>query len=148
VRDHLTQILHGKAGTVIANLRRKATCQRLPAAKKKTLRTICDFLAKNKHRMRYDAVFDDMPARSFNHACRHWTAQSQVFMERVGIATAIGPRSRTSESTWRMSGSIPTLRLTRHKSGLLSKPCSFSTLARNAGHRVGIGSPSFMAHLS
>jgi len=85
VRDHLTRILHGEIGTVIAVWRRKATCQRLPAVKKKTLRTICDFLAKNKHRMRYDAYLRlgcPVATGVIEGACRHVIKDR---MERAGM---------------------------------------------------------------
>jgi hypothetical protein len=85
VRDHLTRILHGEIGTVIATWRRKATCQRLPAAKKKTLRTICDFLAKNKHRMRYDEYLGlgcPVATGVIEGACRHVIKDR---MERAGM---------------------------------------------------------------
>jgi hypothetical protein len=36
VRAHLTRILHGQVATVVANWRRKATCQDLAATKRKT----------------------------------------------------------------------------------------------------------------
>jgi hypothetical protein len=74
VRHHLTRILRGEIGTVIANWRRQVTCQRLPSAKKKTLRTICDFLAKNKHRMRYEEYLRlgcPVATGVIEGACRH-----------------------------------------------------------------------------
>jgi hypothetical protein len=85
VRDHLTRILHGQVGTVIAGWRRKATCQRLPSAKKKTLRTLCDFLAKNQHRMRYhDYLRLGCPVATgvIEGACRHVIKDR---MERAGM---------------------------------------------------------------
>src|ERR1700733_5825942 len=54
VRDHLTRILHGEVGQVIAGWRRKAMFMGLKGAKNKNLRTSCAFLEKNKHRMCYD----------------------------------------------------------------------------------------------
>jgi hypothetical protein len=85
VREHLTRILHGAIGKVIAGWRRKATCQGLPAAKKKTLRTICDFLAKNKHRMRYDEYLRlgcPVATGVIEGACRHVIKDR---MERAGM---------------------------------------------------------------
>jgi hypothetical protein len=85
VRQHLTRILRGEAGIVIANWRRQATCQRLPSAKKKTLRTICDFLAKNKHRMHYDAYLRrgcPVATGVIEGACRHVIKDR---MERAGM---------------------------------------------------------------
>ncbi len=85
VRDQLTRILHGELGTVIASWRRKATCQSLRAAKKKTLRAICDFLAKNKHRMRYDEYLRlgcPVATGVIEGACRHVIKDR---MERAGM---------------------------------------------------------------
>lgn len=85
VRAHLTRILHGAIGTVIAGWRRKATCHRLSGAKKKTLRTICDFLAKNKHRMRYDEYLRlgcPVATGVIEGACRHVIKDR---MERAGM---------------------------------------------------------------
>ena len=88
VRHHLTRILRGQTGSVIANWRRKAgkaSCQRLPAAKKKTLRTICAFLAKNKHRMRYDKYLRlgcPVATGVIEGACRHVIKDR---MERAGM---------------------------------------------------------------
>jgi hypothetical protein len=85
VRDHLTRILHGEIGRVIANWRRKATCSGLPAAKKRTLRTICAFLAKNKHRMRYHEYLRwgcPVATGVIEGACRHVIKDR---MERAGM---------------------------------------------------------------
>lgn len=85
VRQHMTRILRGEIATVIANWRRQATCQRLSSAKKKTLRTICDFLAKNKHRMRYDEYLRlgcPVATGVIEGACRHVIKDR---MERAGM---------------------------------------------------------------
>jgi hypothetical protein len=85
VRDHLTRILHGQAGTVIAGWRRQATCRRLSAAKKKALRSICNFLANNKHRMRYDEYLRlgcPVATGVIEGACRHVIKDR---MERAGM---------------------------------------------------------------
>lgn len=88
VRDHLTRILQGEVGMVIANWRRKATCGGLSTAKKKTHRTICDFLAKNKHRMRYDEYLAlgcpvaTVATGVIEGACRHVIKDR---MERAGM---------------------------------------------------------------
>ena len=54
VRQRLTQVLHGKVETVVRGLRRLAAEQKLSAAKKKSLKRLCGYLYKNRHRMRYD----------------------------------------------------------------------------------------------
>jgi hypothetical protein len=142
VRDHLTRILRGEASTVIANWRRQATCQRMSVAKKKKLRTICDFLAKNKDRMRYDEYLRLgclVATGVIEGACRHVIKDR---MERAGMrwktpgaqaATATGPCFRISGSPWKTTGCIRTERPMRHGNGRLSRPRSFATLARDAG---------------
>ena len=83
VRDRLTRILHGRAGYVIGGLRQRAAG--LPAAKKKRLRTICDFLEKNKHRMHYDEYVRlgcPIATGVIEGACRHVIKDR---MERAGM---------------------------------------------------------------
>jgi hypothetical protein len=85
VRDHLTRILHGQVGNVIAAWRRKATNQGLTGAKKKHLHTICAFLAKNKQRMRYDEYLRlgcPVATGVIEGACRHVIKDR---MERAGM---------------------------------------------------------------
>jgi hypothetical protein len=85
VRDHLTRILHGEVGHVVTGWRRKSTLQGLAGAKKKGLRTICDFLAKNKHRMRYDVYLRlgcPVATGVIEGACRHVIKDR---MERAGM---------------------------------------------------------------
>lgn len=55
VRPRLRKVLEGRAGAVVGSLRRMGTRRKLKGAKKKKLETICGFLNKNLHRMRYDA---------------------------------------------------------------------------------------------
>jgi hypothetical protein len=85
VRDHLTRLLHGQVGNVIAGWRRRGTRQGLSGAKKKKLRTICAFLAKNKHRMRYDEYLRlgcPVATGVIEGACRHVIKDR---MERAGM---------------------------------------------------------------
>ena len=85
VRAHLTRILHGQVGNVIAGWRRKATCQGLTGAKKKNLRAVCAFLEKNKHRMRYDEYLRlgcPVATGVIEGACRHVIKDR---MERAGM---------------------------------------------------------------
>jgi hypothetical protein len=85
VRHHLTQILHGKIGNVVAHWRRQATRQGLTGAKKKSLRALCAFLEKNKHRMRYDEYLRlgcPVATGVIEGACRHVIKDR---MERAGM---------------------------------------------------------------
>jgi hypothetical protein len=85
VRHHLTQVLHGKIGNVIAHWRRQATRQGLTGAKKKSLRALCAFLEKNKHRMRYDEYLRlgcPVATGVIEGACRHVIKDR---MERAGM---------------------------------------------------------------
>ena len=85
VREHLTRILHGQVGKVIATWRRRGTLQGLKGAKKKSLRTICAFLEKNKHRMRYDEYLRmgfPIATGVIEGACRHVIKDR---MERAGM---------------------------------------------------------------
>jgi hypothetical protein len=85
VRDHLTQLLRGRTGQVIANWRRRGTRQRLAAAKRKKLRGLCAFLEKNKHRMRYDEYLRlgcPVATGVIEGACRHVIRDR---MERAGM---------------------------------------------------------------
>jgi hypothetical protein len=85
VRVHLTRILHGEVGQVLAVWRRKATCQGLRGAKKKSLATLCGFLEKNKHRMKYDEYLRrgcPVATGVIEGACRHVIKDR---MERAGM---------------------------------------------------------------
>jgi hypothetical protein len=85
VRHHLTQILHGQVGNVIAHWRRQATRRSLTGAKKKGLRVLCAFLEKNKHRMRYDKYLRlgcPVATGVIEGACRHVIKDR---MERAGM---------------------------------------------------------------
>ena len=85
VRDHLTRILQGEIGVVIGVWRRKARCQGLTGAKKKSLAAICAFLERNKHRMKYDEYLrQGCPVATgvIEGACRHVIKDR---MERAGM---------------------------------------------------------------
>jgi hypothetical protein len=105
VRGQLTRILHGEVGTVVANWRRKATRQGLPPPKWKTLRTICNFLTNNKHRMHYDRYLRlgcPVATGVIEGACRHVIKDR---MERAGMR-------------WKVSGAQAMLNLrTIHTNG-------------------------------
>lgn len=83
VRERLTRILEGGAGYVVGGWRQMA--RSLPAAKKQRLRTICEFLEKNKHRTRYDAYLElgcPIATGVIEGACRHVIKDR---MERAGM---------------------------------------------------------------
>jgi hypothetical protein len=83
VRDRLTRILQGHVGYMIGGLRQMAA--RLNAAEKKRLTTICEFLEKNKHRMRYDEYLRmgcPIATGVIEGACRHVIKDR---MERAGM---------------------------------------------------------------
>jgi hypothetical protein len=85
VRQRLTQVLQGKVETVIRGFRRLAAEQKLNAAKKKVLRSICRYLHKNRHRMRYNEYLaKGYPIASgvIEGACRHLVKDR---MERAGM---------------------------------------------------------------
>jgi len=85
VRDHLMRILHGQVSNVIAAWRRRATRQHLTGPKKKTLRAICAFFEKNKHRMHYDEYLRlgcPVATGVIEGACRHVIKDR---MERAGM---------------------------------------------------------------
>jgi hypothetical protein len=85
VRHHLTRILYGEVGSVIGVWRRRATLQNLTGAKKRNLRSICAFLEKNKHRMRYDEYLRlgcPVATGVIEGACRHVIKDR---MERAGM---------------------------------------------------------------
>lgn len=85
VRTYLTRILNGKVGNVITVWRRLATLKGLTGSKKKALRTICAFLEKNKHRMRYDEYLRlgcPVATGVIEGACRHVIKDR---MERAGM---------------------------------------------------------------
>jgi hypothetical protein len=105
VRHHLTRFLKGEAGNVIAHWRRKATQQGLTGAKKKNLRAICSFLAKNKHRMRYDEYLRlgcPVATGVIEGACRHIIKDR---MERAGMRWKIpGAQAMLNLRTIRTNG--------------------------------------------
>jgi len=105
VRQHLTRFLHGEAGNVIAHWRRKATQQGLTGAKKKNLRALCAFLAKNKHRMRYDEYLRlgcPVATGVIEGACRHVIKDR---MERAGMRWKVpGAQAMLNLRTIRTNG--------------------------------------------
>lgn len=94
VRDRLLRILQGNVGYVIGGLRQMATKRqgskgRLSAAKRKKLTTICNYLHRNRHRMRYDqylAAGFPIASGVIEGACRHLVKDR---MERAGMRWTI-----------------------------------------------------------
>jgi len=89
VRDRVMRILQGEVGYVIGGLRQMATKRGLPAKKRKKLTQICNYLNRNRHRMRYDEYLTaGYPIASgvIEGACRHVVKDR---MERSGMRWTI-----------------------------------------------------------
>ena len=85
VRQRLLRVLRGQVAGVIAGLRVLGGRQRLSAAKRKTLRAVCNYLEKNRSRMRYDeylAAGYPIASGVIEGACRHLVKDR---MERAGM---------------------------------------------------------------
>ena len=89
VRDRTLRILRGEVGYVIGGLRQMATKRGLPSAKRKKLTQICNYLHRNRHRMRYDeylAAGYPIASGVIEGACRHLVKDR---MERSGMRWTI-----------------------------------------------------------
>jgi hypothetical protein len=85
VRRRVTQVLEGKVDSVIRTLRRLAAAYKLSGVKKKSMRRLCGYLQKNRHRMHYDEYLRaGYPIASgvIEGACRHLIKDR---MERAGM---------------------------------------------------------------
>jgi hypothetical protein len=85
VRERLLRVLRGEVASVTHGLRVMGGQQALTAAKRKTLREVCNYLEKNQERMRYDAYLAaGYPIASgvIEGACRHLVKDR---MERAGM---------------------------------------------------------------
>lgn len=85
VKERLLSVLIGSVGYVIGGLRQMGTKAKLGGAKKKSLRTICNYLEKNRARMRYGEYLKaGYPIASgvIEGACRHLVKDR---MERAGM---------------------------------------------------------------
>ena len=85
VRRHLLRVLQGKTAGVLRRFRERGRAQELSAAKKKTLRGVCAYLRKNRHRLRYDeylAAGYPIASGAIEGACRHLVKDR---MERAGM---------------------------------------------------------------
>lgn len=105
VRHHVTRILHGDIGSVLGVWRRNGTLRNVAGAKKRSLRSICSFLEKNKHRMRYDdSLRRGCPVATgvIEGACRHVIKDR---MERAGMRWKIpGAQAMLNLRTIRING--------------------------------------------
>ena len=105
VRRHLTRILRGETGPVLAYWRSKGTREGLAGAKKKKLRVLCGFLENNKHRMRYDEYLKrgcPVATGVIEGACRHVIKDR---MERAGMRWKIpGAQAMLNLRTIRTNG--------------------------------------------
>ena len=85
VRARLVRVLQGKADGVIRGLRQMATKHGLTGTARKSLRSSCDYLEKNLHRVKYDEYLSaGYPIASgvIEGACRHVIKDR---MERAGM---------------------------------------------------------------
>jgi hypothetical protein len=85
VRDRLLRVLRGEVVSVIQGLRVMGGRHALTAAKRKTLREVCNYLEKNQARMRYDeylAAGYPIASGVIEGACRHLVKDR---MERAGM---------------------------------------------------------------
>ena len=89
VRDRVLRILRGEVSYVVGGLRQMATKRGLPAKKREKLTKICNYLNRNRHRMRYDEYLKaGYPIASgvIEGACRHVVKDR---MERSGMRWTI-----------------------------------------------------------
>lgn len=85
VRERLLRILRGEVEGVVQGLRRMGTTQGLRGSKMARLRTICGYLRKNRHRMRYHkylAAGYPIASGVIEGACRHIVKDR---LERTGM---------------------------------------------------------------
>jgi hypothetical protein len=85
VRERLLRVLRGEGARVIQGLRVMGGRRALTATKRKTLREVCNYLAKNQTRMRYDeylAAGYPIASGVIEGACRHLVKDR---MERAGM---------------------------------------------------------------
>ena len=85
VRERLLRVLRGEGKGVVSGLLRMAALRGLPAAKRRSLGTICGYLRKNLGRMRYgEYLAKGYPIASgvIEGACRHYVKDR---MERSGM---------------------------------------------------------------
>jgi hypothetical protein len=138
VRERLLRVSQGQVARVIHGLRVLGGRRALPAAKRKALREVCNYLEKNQGRMRYDeylAAGYPIASGVIEGACRHvvkdrmeragmhWTIPGAQAMLEVRSVYASGQweEYQASVSHRRRNGSIPT---GRWRSPSMLWPCS------------------------
>jgi hypothetical protein len=85
VRERLLRVLRGQVQSVIQGLRVMGGRRTLPAAKRQALREVCNYLDKNRARMRYEeylAAGYPIASGVIEGACRHLVKDR---MERAGM---------------------------------------------------------------
>ena len=85
VRARLLRVLRGESALVVRGLRVMGRKRSLSAAKRKTLRTVCAYLERNRERMRYHeylAAGYPIASGAIEGACRHLVKDR---MERAGM---------------------------------------------------------------
>jgi hypothetical protein len=85
VRERLLRVLRGQVASVIQGVRVMGGRRSLTAAQRKTLRAVCNYLANNQSRMRYDeylAAGYPIASGVIEGACRHLVKDR---MERAGM---------------------------------------------------------------
>lgn len=85
VRNRLLKVLQGQVGGVVRGLRQMGTTHHLVGPQKKRLQAVCQYLAANRHRMKYDeylAAGYPIATGVIEGACRHVIKDR---MERAGM---------------------------------------------------------------
>jgi len=105
VRERVLRVLQGKAAGVVRGLREMATKHGLSGAKKKTIATVCAYLAGNLERMHYDEYLRagyPIASGAVEGACRHLVKDR---MERAGMHwTIVGAQAMLDVRSIYVSG--------------------------------------------
>lgn len=107
VRDRVERILGGGVKGVVTGLRRLGTIRGLTGSRKKTLRTITNYMSGNAGRMRYDEYLrEGYPIASgvIEGACRHYVKdrleRSGMRWTRAGAQAMLDVRSEFLNGDW------------------------------------------------
>jgi hypothetical protein len=107
VRERLGRVLSGRVKGVVKGLRRLGTLRGLSGVKKKTLRTLCNYLSSNASRMRYDEYLKaGYPIASgvIEGACRHYVKdrleRSGMRWTKAGAQAMLDVRSEYLNGDW------------------------------------------------
>ena len=133
VRERLLRVLQGESKGVVSGLRRMGTLRGLSGDKKKKLRTLCNYLASNESRMRYDEYLKKgYPVASgvIEGACRHYVKdrmeRSGMRWTKAGAQAMLDVRSEYLNGDWEAFGQFriahETERLYPHRGILDSVP--------------------------